>query len=273
MGRDPDSDIHLGDARVSRDHLVLDGTGPVWQIEDLASKNGTRINGLPVHRAAIDRRVWISVGGLPIQAEPIGAGQLRTDRDTRNRIQHAANRVRQALDPGLAGELLIRRCLEAARRLADCERAGLWLIDRSGKRELVRIIGDRQPPLSQGVIGQVLETGRPVFCSDTAGAEALARRESVIAGGIRAVMALPLKHDQRLLGALYADSRQPGKLFTELDGELLMGIADQLRLILASTHLHSAIESLRVQNSRARGFPDSEFQRLLDQVFTPYRAG
>jgi DNA-binding winged helix-turn-helix (wHTH) protein len=48
VGRDPDADVRINDASVSRRHarIVVDGDNVA--LEDLESKNGTRVGGIPV---------------------------------------------------------------------------------------------------------------------------------------------------------------------------------------------------------------------------------
>jgi pSer/pThr/pTyr-binding forkhead associated (FHA) protein len=45
IGRGGDSDFVIGDRTVSRRHAALHRAGPRWILEDLGSKNGTRVNG------------------------------------------------------------------------------------------------------------------------------------------------------------------------------------------------------------------------------------
>jgi hypothetical protein len=51
IGRLPECDIVLADPNVSRRHAEIRPTGdlpPAWEIDDLGSTNGTRVNGMPV---------------------------------------------------------------------------------------------------------------------------------------------------------------------------------------------------------------------------------
>jgi diguanylate cyclase (GGDEF)-like protein len=64
IGRDEGVDVPLGDLGVSRRHaaLFVDETGR-WSIEDLGSKNGTRLNGEPLRgRCKLDDGDQILVG-------------------------------------------------------------------------------------------------------------------------------------------------------------------------------------------------------------------
>lgn len=266
VGRDPHADIILADPRISRDHLLIDGTGDSWRIEDLASKNGTRLDGRPIHDAELSGRVWLSIGGVPALAEPINDLRARTDVLTESDRRSATARIRHALGPEQAADALVMRGLEALRRVAGCERSGLWLSGQNGQPEMVRLLGPAEPPPSRGVIRQVIESQRAVFSSDTSDSDPLAGHESIVTGGIRAVAALPLLQDEHLLGVMYADSRTPGKLFTDLDADLLVEIAGQVALTLAAARLRGAIEKLRADSRHATGPDDPHFLRLLDQA-------
>lgn len=273
VGRDARADIILTDPRISRDHLLIDGTGDVWRIRDLASKNGTRLDGRLIHAAKLDKRAWLSVGGVPVLAEPLSERQALAEDTAEGRRRTGTARIKRALGPGQAPEELITRSLEALRRIAECERSGLWLIGNDAQPVMARLLGPDAPPPSRGIIEQVIESGQPVFCSDTADADALARRESIVSGGIRAVAALPLSLEGRIAGLLYADSRQPGKLFTDLDAELLAGIAEQVGLTLAVTRVRDAIDALSDAPAAANGTVDPEFRRLLDEALPPFHTG
>ena len=71
IGRDASCDLVLTDPRVSQIHARVLRQGPTWLLEDLASRNGTVLNGAPVqtHRSrqlsvgdrltfATDKEVW-----------------------------------------------------------------------------------------------------------------------------------------------------------------------------------------------------------------------
>ncbi len=49
VGRDNDVNVHLNDASVSRAHARIIVEGATATVEDLSSKNGTWVNGVPTH--------------------------------------------------------------------------------------------------------------------------------------------------------------------------------------------------------------------------------
>src|SRR5688572_13493525 len=63
MGRADENDIVLSGDLVSRKHARIELRGDALTVEDLGSRNGTRVNGLPVHtRIALKIGDSLSVG-------------------------------------------------------------------------------------------------------------------------------------------------------------------------------------------------------------------
>src|SRR5262245_5346481 len=80
VGRDPDCDVVLDDDRVSRRHAVLVSEDAAWSVTDLASKNGTLVDGVPVTSGALKERSWVSFGGLVARFEVGGFEEERLRR-------------------------------------------------------------------------------------------------------------------------------------------------------------------------------------------------
>jgi DNA-binding NtrC family response regulator len=53
LGRDETCDVTLPSSGVSRLHARIERTGPVWDVSDGGSKNGTRLNGVAVQQAPL----------------------------------------------------------------------------------------------------------------------------------------------------------------------------------------------------------------------------
>ncbi len=67
IGRLPDNDVVLDDLLVSRRHAELHRVDGQWQIRDLASANGTYVNGQRVSKAAVDPDSVIGIGRSLLQ--------------------------------------------------------------------------------------------------------------------------------------------------------------------------------------------------------------
>ena len=69
IGRDPRCDIVVQEPSVSRRHAQLTFRDGVWVIQDLASTNGTAVNGARVGRIALHAGDIVTLGGQPIEID------------------------------------------------------------------------------------------------------------------------------------------------------------------------------------------------------------
>lgn len=269
VGRDPEAEIHLPDHRVSRIHLVIQHTADGWQLRDQASKNGTHVNGRLVDRASLDDRAWISIGGIAAVAQPVSQSCRRTEKLQQQDIRSAIEQLSNQSATQRSMRALIVRHLDAIRQVTGCERCGIWMTEPHGTLQQALLHGSTKNPLSLSQIHRVIETTEPIFASDLEGAERMACSHSIQLGGIRAIVALPLRIHESVDGVLYADSTQTGKLFTALDAELLSAIARQVELALASMSIRAGIEALADNSGEKHDFHD---KGLLNRVFRQYRS-
>ena len=69
IGRHPACDVVVADPSVSRRHAQLTFRDGVWVLQDLASTNGTAVNGERVGRAAVHSGDLLELGGQTIQID------------------------------------------------------------------------------------------------------------------------------------------------------------------------------------------------------------
>jgi hypothetical protein len=69
VGRDPACDVVLSDPSVSRRHAQLMFRDGAWMLQDLASTNGTAVNGQRVGRTTLRAGDTISLGDEAIQVD------------------------------------------------------------------------------------------------------------------------------------------------------------------------------------------------------------
>jgi hypothetical protein len=73
IGRDPDTDLVVDSARVSRQHALLEPCGDGHSIRDLGSSNGTQVNGYPISEPVVlVPGDVIDVGGTEFLYEEVG---------------------------------------------------------------------------------------------------------------------------------------------------------------------------------------------------------
>lgn len=77
IGRDPDCDVRIDDARVSRRHARVMLQKGIWHLEDLGSRNGTRVEGELVGSLALPQcaRIDLCPGGPWVELELRRPGQ------------------------------------------------------------------------------------------------------------------------------------------------------------------------------------------------------
>ncbi|MBN2493384.1 MAG: FHA domain-containing protein [Deltaproteobacteria bacterium] len=107
LGRSADDDLLLDDPTVSRAHATLRlGPGAVLEIEDLGSSNGTRKNGEPVDRAAIEPADAIAIGPFELRFRLLGRTRHKPVHQGPTRIvERDADEARCALPVGSASAL------------------------------------------------------------------------------------------------------------------------------------------------------------------------
>lgn len=252
LGRADDCDVQLIHDSVSRWHARLDHlAGEGWAVTDTGSKNGVRLDGRRVARTVLPDAAWFAIGDVFGQLQPLDAAATEKleRRSTRKRQNSSA--WTQRLDRDADAENLLRTTLAGIVELADCRRGFLLAAGAGGELEF-RVATALDPGAlsgraflgSRSAIARAMRDRSAVFLSDRPECAWLRDQASVVAQGIRALVALPLIHDGLLLGVAYADSDEDAKLFTELDAELLAAFAERAAMALAAANLDAALERM-----------------------------
>ncbi|HSS49518.1 MAG TPA: GAF domain-containing protein, partial [Thermoanaerobaculia bacterium] len=250
VGRDPDCGVVVEDDRVSRRHAVFTFGASGWTVTDLGSKNGTLVNGVPVESRRLAERSWISFGGLLTHFEAV-PGPVEEIRAERLRRLTTALEIRNDLDPGAGLKELLSRAVASMLTLTNAERGFLLLVRDDGDFEVAARSGLSWDDLraaefggSAGAVEQVLSGGQPVVSTDARADAELGARASIVSSGIRALLCVPVHALDRRIGVMYADSRQPGAAFTELDLEILEELAAQAGIAIAAARLNGELRGL-----------------------------
>jgi hypothetical protein len=256
VGREPGCTVHLDDDRVSRRHARLTPLGGGrWQLADLGSKNGVTVDGRPVTMAEVAGAAWLGFGGLLARFDPAGAPSPEAALAEELRRRRGAAELERRLDPAEGLEPLLRRLLGSVLAVAGAERGFVVLARLAAEDGIgfdvvataglaVDEIAGEEFSGSVGAVERTIAERRPVVLSDVAADTLFGGRPSIVQGGIRALVCLPLGVLDRVLGAVYADSREPGRAFTRLDVEILEGLAAHAALALAVVQLREEVAGL-----------------------------
>jgi hypothetical protein len=268
LGRDATSTLVVDDDRVSRRHARLRRGREGWELSDLASKNGTMVNGQPVAgRALLAQRGWLSLGGVLAAFEPLTEEQSRAESSAQSERRRSTIAARRRLAAADSLDAILQGLLESVVQLSRAERGFVLLARGDGDLAVAAAsglaafdLGAAEFSGSIGAVERALSTGRVVAVADALADPALGGRESIARSGIRALVCMPFSppppapppapadrgaaFDRRRLGALYADSSAPGSAFTELDVEILEALASQAALAIAAARLDEEVERL-----------------------------
>lgn len=119
IGADPSCDVTLNDAAVSRQHLSVIAAPDGFEVTDLASKNGTWLDGVAITRAVVPMGTTLRVGSTLVQLLPTEA-MLEIEPSE----EHAFGSI-------LGGSLVMRRIYALLER-ASASDASMLLFGESG---------------------------------------------------------------------------------------------------------------------------------------------
>jgi transcriptional regulator with GAF, ATPase, and Fis domain len=284
LGRHPSNDVRIPELSVSRHHSTLRRTAEGWRVTDLDSRLGTFINGKPVHEAPLRHGDLVAVGDstflLSLEDEtaretpvlgddatleagteillPVGDSvYLRPDR-TPGGSGRAARSLGALLeiaaacgalrDPeALAGRLLdlVLSAIPAERGavlLPNDEDGGFTAVHRQARPSVRE---DAPFPVSRTLVRRVLEERAALLWNGPQGGPAPA--ESVTGAGVHALLAVPLIHQERAFGLVYADVREPQTVFDEEHLQMLAAAG-----VLAAGALATALRYQQLERENRR---------------------
>ena len=189
-------------------------------------------------------------------------------------------RLRQLLDAvmtvGLDLDLpaMLRRIVQSATELADARYGALGVLDESGTRlaqfitvgideEGRRAIGDL--PQGHGILGLLIVDAKPLRLPDL--------REHPDSYGfppnhppMRSFLGVPIQVRGQSFGNLYLTDKTSSEVFTDVDEELVVGLAAAAGVAIENARLHAKVQELALVEDReriARDLHDTVIQRLF----------
>jgi phosphoserine phosphatase RsbU/P len=263
LGRSASNELCFpDDAGLSREHLVFERSDKHWTVRDVGSRNGTLINGArlsetePAMLADGDR---VAAGHLTItflknglKAPPPGNSVVIVDEPTTrdNIALSVAVDLKTALESGGAGGISapgnahLRAFVKAGRELVSHRplqelfkiildisvnavsafRGVLMTLDGAELR--VRALCGEGFRISSGVVDRVLKEKTSLLIRDASEDVNFSGRESIVAGQVRSILAVPLQTDEHAIGLIYVDSPLQIRNFTSDDLNLLTVMAN-----------------------------------------------
>jgi Nif-specific regulatory protein len=306
LGRDPSNPICLPDPALSRRQCVFIQNDGTWTLKDLASANGTFVNGVPItsHRLVAGDRV--SVGGSvllfvarPVESpckdvhlvdsEPGQQSERLTLEDTKY-LQPAAEPTRsRTTETGLRALLRLSTLIHSATTETTLYRElvtllgemipgdliAVLLVGQDGEVEAVyKNVADSVPiDVNRVLVRQVMTERSGVLVP---GGTTTAGTREVSAAEARTVMCAPLQAGERQVGVLYLSGR-PGAFGTE-DLQLLTAVSRLSATAVANVRrvalLESEAESLKADRQLKTNLvgDSAPMRRVYDTISRVARA-
>lgn len=240
LGRAPPSGMIIDHPSVSRVHSRLEPAGDTWRVLDLGSKNGSFVDGLPADGQPLPAHAWLRFGDVTCEFQGMDVDALQRAREHSAARRTASTFHQRKLEEAQPPSELLQATLAAVLDLAGCERGFLLINDHRGPtvHAWLGLDGDivAAPAFagSRGAVDRALRERQPVVVNEVGSDARFAGRASVIAGGLKALVCLPLVSGDEVLGLAYADSRKPGHAITTLELELLAAFSERAALWLAA---------------------------------------
>jgi len=246
IGRDTSCAMHVDDSRLSRRHARVEFDADGWKIVDLCSKNGTLLGGRAIAQCKLENNQWLELGGVLAYFDRVTNERVAEQQQRMTERWQTSIQLSRALKPSMELDEVLERVLNSFIEVAGAERGFVMLGDD------VRLaqVADNDPNArgkfsgSMSVVRRTFEEKRPIVCSDVRSDSQLANQESIVVGSISALVCMPLKVGGNIQGLIYVDSREPGKLFTDLDMDILEALAHHASMVIGVSRLREDIVDL-----------------------------
>ncbi len=259
IGRDIDSDVRVDHPSVSRSHARLESVGGSWTLIDLASKNGSFVDGKRTSEPSpLEEHAQLRFGDVHADAKVIDQDEV-----TQLRL-HAARRRKTVAEHSIAlhqiaANSLIQRALDSMVELVEADRGFVLLPGPGGLR--VSAYRGVDPDDTGNVLfcGSLTQVNRaialktPLVLNSVASVPLATRSQSFSGGNIASLLVWPLVHGGEVLAAIYVDHVSSPRSIDELDLELLGAFTEQATLCLGAERRRAALEGLSGRAATAAG--------------------
>ena len=286
VGRDPANLVCIDDFAVSRRHCIIVHDGDRYRIRDMASHNGTFVNGQRVDESPLQNGDRIAVGSSIFEfavenaSVPVPAAvsfedvpspatcefdreELMVDEDMatmslpRQRLSHdfaVLLRVATKLRGIRETDALLWQLVGVLLDVIPAERVAILLASGGTPMEPAfawdKITGPGQPVrVSRTMVDRAMTQQRSLLINDVPKFKGSTSMEQM---GVHSVLCAPLSTPDQQLGAIYMDSRTLGSQFDAGHLHLLSAIA--------------GVAALALENARFIGLLERENEQLKSEV-------
>jgi len=284
LGRSSDNDVVLRDFSVSRHHARVDARGEEFEIVDLESTNGVRINDdlVPSGSFVVGDRIGVGSFELVIEsAEGDVSGfssatylrplsefnqdyglegrpqEISKEIGARERVFEILAQVAKVLIQVEELEPVLEKVMDLVFDQLLVDRGFIVLFDDEGnpKLELNRARdsddgSETEVPISRTILDMVSQQQVAILTHDAQADQRFEAGRSVRIHQIRSAMCAPLWHRERVIGVIYVDSPLHVGSFSASDLDLLTALSNYAAVAIERARLNERIRRERVARDR-----------------------
>lgn len=166
-------------------------------------------------------------------------------------------RINEIMNSPMDIDTLLEFILDTAVRLTRAQRGLILLNEGSGRFKVPcarhldhRNLDAPETAFSYSIAKTTVQENRCIMLRDALADERFAHEKSIVHLKLRSVLAVPLRHRDRTLGAIYLDNTRRRDAFSQDDVRLMEVVGNQAALALENARLRHELESrLTLQNS------------------------
>jgi Nif-specific regulatory protein len=304
IGRDTQNSIVINDLSISRQHCSLRRENGQYKIVDRGSHNKTFVNNKLVKEKMLEHGDQIKIGSssfiflvdeieTPASSSKVELedGTLITKKALRMPIENALYLMARDLNALLSIsttissfqklEALQRHLLKRIFEVVPAER-GCILLSPESSTEFENMFGmeryesnDEKVRISRTIAQQVLRERIAILSNEVLDGNQFSDAQSLISSHIRSLLCVPIVSQDKALGVIYLDSRNPSIKFDKDQLQMVTAIANIAAGALASVQHVEWLEreneqlrtSLNIEHDMlGRSLPMDEILKLISRV-------
>jgi len=199
---------------------------------------------------------------------------VRLYQDLTRRVQELSTlyEVGRELSSSLELDKLLRKIVDSATQLLDCEMCSLMLLEEDKQTLCIRyakgicqeVVKRARVKVGEGIAGWVAKQGEPLLIEDIE-KHPLFARKSQKKYRTKSLLSVPLKIRSEVIGVLNVNNKRSNAVFTSKDRDILMMLASQAAVAIENARLYEELERLAITDGLTQLYVPRYFHEELDK--------
>ncbi len=243
------------------------------QLEQLAKTAAQVMERLRASRSSIPTDTYDALTMLATQLHQISNRVKRSEEERDNLLALAD--ISQIINSSLDLNTVLQIVMDTIIRLTGAERAFLMLKDAEGELETRMARNWERETLlasemevSRTIINRVAHENKAVLTTNAQEDPRFGGQESIVTYSLRSILCVPMTLKGSVTGVIYADNRIRTGLFTEVERNLLAGLANQAAIAIENARLFESVRNTLAEVTELKNLMDNVFASIASGVIT-----